>query len=276
MSTQKKSLTSSDGTAVYYETYAAENHAEPIIFLLHGVGGDLDAWQYVRDNLLKKGFSCIAMDIRGHGYSGHPRAFKKYALPCFIEDFKEILEAEKIEKVILAGHSLGAILATHIALNCPEKLEKLVLISSSNVPPPYLRIPVLKHISIALMNALAFVSPPAFHPRHSLYPEGKFHKDYELTGLIRTIWHNSLRSYLLSSKETLMPNLAGRLHEITMPTLIISGDKDSIFPTAISKHIHAEIKNSKFTVIPNGNHVLVLNNIPEVTNALADFIPERK
>lgn len=266
----KKTTVSRDGTNIYYETHAGEQQL-PIIFLLHGVGGDLDAWQYVENTLLSKGSSCIAVDLRGHGYSGHPRTFEKYKLEYFIEDFNAVLEAENLKSVILVGHSLGAILATHIALACPEKIEKLVLISSSYVPPAYLRLPVLKQAALFIMNVLSLISPPAFKPQHSIYPPQKFHKDYEPFGLIRTIWHNSLLSYLLSSKGILLPELSSQIPKITMPTLILSGDKDSIFPTSISRRIHQNIKGSEFKIIPNGNHVLVLNNFEQVAQAILDF-----
>ncbi len=268
---QKKYIKSKDGVILYYETYAGENKS-PILFLIHGVGGDLEAWQYVRNNLLAKGFSCIAMDIRGHGYSGHPRSFKSYAIENYVQDFIDVLNAEQIDKVILIGHSLGAVTSTHIALNHPERLEKLVLISSSYIPPPYLHLPILKQISTAFIIILSLISPPAMKPWHSTYPAGKHHKDFELYGLIRTIIHNSLRSYLLSSKETLRHELKSKLSFIKLPTLILSGDKDSIFPTKISKFIHAQISGSQFEIIPGGNHVLPLNKIEEVSNSIYRFI----
>jgi pimeloyl-ACP methyl ester carboxylesterase len=267
----KKHIKSKDGTNLYYETYLVEN-STATIFLIHGVGGDIDAWQYVRDNLIVAEISCVAMDIRGHGYSGHPRSFKSYAIENYVEDFITVLNAEKLDKVILVGHSLGAITSTHIALNHPERLEKLVLISSSYIPPPYLHIPVLKQIITALINILAFISPPAMRPWHSTYPAGKHHKDFEIYGLIRTIAHNSLRSYLLASNETLRHELKSRLASIKMPTLLISGDKDSVFPTKNSQFIHSQIEGSILKIIPGGNHVLPLNNIKEISNLIIDFV----
>lgn len=269
--TEKKYVKSNDGTSLYYEMYSVQSKS-PTIFFIHGVGGDVDAWQYIKSNFLEKGFSSIAMDIRGHGYSGHPKKFKGYKIENFVEDFIAILDAENIDKVILVGHSLGAVLATHITLNHPERLEKLVLISSSHIPPPYLRLPVLKQISTSLINVFSFISPPPIRPGHSMYPVGKFHKDVEIYGLLRTVARNSIKSYLLSSKETLRHELKSRLSSITLPTLILSGDADTIFPTPISEFIHSQIPNSQFKIIKEGNHVLVLNKIDEVTEAVHSFI----
>ena len=125
-----------------------------------------------------------------------------------------------------------------------------------------------------LGNLLALISPPPIYPKHSTYPPSKFHKDVEIFGLIKTILHNSLRSYLLSSKEILKRNLKLELKNIKQPTLIISGGKDSIFPAPISEEIHAQIPNSKLEIIKDANHVVVLNNINETASYISDFLLE--
>jgi pimeloyl-ACP methyl ester carboxylesterase len=170
--------------------------------------------------------------------------------------------------VILVGHSLGAVLTSHIALHHPERIEKLILISSSYIPPPYFKIPGM----FFLFNMLAAISLPPIRPGHSTYPPGKHHKDIEVFGLIRTILRNSLRSYILSSKEILKSDIGTSLHNIQVPTLIISGNKDTIFPTPISLHIRSEIKDSALKVIDGGNHVVILNNAEEVARDISGFL----
>jgi pimeloyl-ACP methyl ester carboxylesterase len=279
--TVKRKAVCNDGVNIYYEVYragnagngsiaadASANARRPVLFFVHGVGGDLDAWQFIKNALLEKGFSSIAMDLRGHGKSDHPRSRAKYHLDYFIKDVMTVIEAEKLDKVILVGHSLGAVLTTHIALRHQEKIERLILISSSYLPPAYFKLPGM----FLLSDILTAVSPPPFHAGHSIYPPEKHHDDIEILGLIKTIARNSLMSYLLSSKEILKSNIAAYLPDIKIPTLIISGDKDTVFPTPISEYIHSKIPRSELKIIPGGNHVLILNNIDEVTRCITDFI----
>ena len=263
----KKNIKSKDGINIHYEINT-KNTNKQFLFLVHGVGGDLDAWQYAKHKFLEKDFSIIAMDLRGHGESDHPYSFEKYKVNNFIEDVLTILDEEKIDKVILIGHSLGAVLTTHIALHRPERIEKLILVSSSCFPPAYFKIPGI----FWLINTLSFFSLPPIYPKHSIYPPGKIHKDIEVFGLIRTIMRNSLRSYLLSSKEILKSNLDKSLKEIKIPTLIISGDRDSVFPIEISKHIHSQINNSQFKTIKGANHVIPLNNTDEMVSIIDSFL----
>lgn len=264
---RKCSIRSADGTFIYYEVYGEKNDSLPA-FLIHGVGGDVEAWQFVMKQLVAAGFWCIAPDLRGHGHSGHPARASRYSLESFMQDFTSVLRAESVSKVLLVGHSLGAVLALKIAARFPETIERLVLIAGSATPPAYLSIPGVP----LLARAAALASLPPIRPGHSTYPSGKFHKDFEIPGLIRTILRNSVRSYILSSMSILRGGLPVPLESIAMPTLILSGDADTVFSPTLSQEMHARIPRSELAVIPGGNHVLVLNNADEVSARAVEFL----
>ncbi len=269
----KKVVKNRDGLDLYYETYITGTE-KPELFFLHGIGGDLDAWGYVIDELSGKGFSCIAMDLRGHGYSDHPRAFQSYAVDNLVQDVVAVMDQENMSKATLIGHCYGAVIATYFALSHSEKLNGLAVISSTYQHPWYLRSKAMRALANGFINVLAFFSPKPFRPRHSPYPPGKFHKDYELLGLVKTISHNSLRSYLLATKQIVNLDLERRLAGITTPTLIIAGEKDSIFPLSVSQTIHTAIAGSRFEIIKEANHVVILNNVTQVVNSLHSFLKE--
>ena len=73
----KKTIKSHDGLKLYYETHITDTE-KPVLFFLHGIGGDLDAWDFIKNPLLELGFSAIAMDLRGHGHSSHPSSPESY------------------------------------------------------------------------------------------------------------------------------------------------------------------------------------------------------
>jgi 3-oxoadipate enol-lactonase len=272
--TAKKVLVVPDGTSIYYETYVVDDRA-PKLFFVHGVGGDLDAWTPIRDTMLAQGISCIAMDLRGHGYSGHPRGSEKYTLRAFAEDIQEVLKTEGLRGVVLVGHSFGAVIALHAAMQYPVRIEKLVVISGTYRAPDYISSRAIMKASQAFITAAGLVSPPPINPGHSTYPAGKHHKEYEPYGLFRTIMRNSWGSYLLSSKEMMSLSIKKDIAKIRIPTLVVVGENDGIFPVAHSRILHEQIVNSQFEVIPGGNHVIVLNNVPEVSAALLRFIQQQ-
>jgi len=268
---QKKYITSDDGKKIYYETYINDASA-PVVVLVHGIGGDVDGWQYVRDILVKNGLSTVALDVRGHGYSAHPRHSKDYELGLILKDIAHVIDAEKLSGIILVGHSGGAVLALSFALAYPEKLSGLVLLAGSYLSPAYMHSPVKKRIANGIVALGAWVSPPHPGPWHSTYPLGKFHKEYEVWGLLRTIIRNSLRSYLLVGKALMNVDLRDRLEEVAVPTLLIAGEKDTIYPVTISQTMHERIPGARLEIVPDKNHVLILNAIDEVAAHIVDFV----
>ncbi|MDP2594271.1 MAG: alpha/beta hydrolase [bacterium] len=268
---QQKSVRSEDGQNIYYETCYADE-AAPVVMLVHGIGGDVGAWTYVRNILINDGFSTVALDLRGHGYSDHPAGAKYYTMDVLSRDILHVIDAEELDTVILVGHSGGAVLALDFVLRYPGRIQALILLAGSHLPPAYMRSRTAKRIAHALIALGAFASPPALAPWHSTYPSGKFHQEYESWGLARTILHNSLRSYLWMGRELINIELEGRLGEIRMPTLLVVGEKDSIYPLIISQAMHENIPNSTLRIIPGANHVIVLNNIDETAGHIIDFV----
>ena len=272
---RRRTVSSLDGLALYYETHGLGT-GKSVIFFVHGAGGDVDAWHFVRSPLVKRGFGSISMDLRGHGYSSHPRSSASYEIKHLVTDIITIMDIEKIAKVILVGHSYGAVIAAHFAIEHPERLEKLVMISGGYSAPSYLRFKPLKILANWIINLAAFVSPPAGGNWHSKYPKGKFHKDYEFFGLAKTIYYNSLGSYLLTSKQSVNLSIKHKLNQIKSPTLLIVGTKDSIFPHHVSHQMHQQIPNSKLELIEGSNHVVILNYPEQTANLIEDFLNESK
>ena len=273
--TFKNNIKSRDSINLYYETYIVDNK-KPSVFFIHGSGGDLDAWQYIKDITLEKGFSSVAMDLRGHGYSSHPRGRESYRIENFTEDIYSILEKEKLDKFFLVGHSFGTVVVMDFALRYPEKLKGLVILSGTYEPPSYVSNKIFRLLSVKVIDVLAFLSLPPIKPGHSIYPAEKIHKDYEFYGLVKTILRNSWGSYLLVGKELFNVDLESKISNIKIPTLIMVGDEDSIFPVQISKNIHEKIENSKMEIIKGANHPIVLNNIQIVAQSLVSFFKEKE
>lgn len=271
---KQKYATSTDGSRIYYEVY--DTGAQPSVLLIHGIGGDLDAWQYVREPLLKAGVDCIALDLRGHGYSDHPRSLGAYTAQRLCDDVCAVLDREQLPAITLVGHSGGAVLALLFATRYPERVERLVLINGSYTRPRYLDSRTMRFVANMATAIGVRLSPRARGPWHSPYPKGKVHKEIEAYGLVRTLYHNSLRSYLLMSRAYTESQLDHDVSRLAMPTLIIAAENDGIYPLDISKTLHALIPRSQLRVVPNANHVLPLNRPQEVAALILEFLKNKK
>ena len=197
-------------------------------------------------------------------------------MELILKDILHVIDAEQLDRVILVGHSGGAILALNFALTYQDRVLALVLLAGSYRAPAYMRSRLTKYIAHGMIAIGAFISPPHFGPWHSTYPRDRYNREYEPWGLTRTIMRNSLRSYALIGRELMSIDLEHRLEEVKVPTLIVAGENDSIYPLEISQKMHEKIPGSQLKIVPGANHVLILNNIEETAGHIVDFVREQQ
>jgi len=109
--------------------YVVEGRGSPIL-LIHGFGEFLEVWGY-NISPLSEHFTVYALDLPGHGLSEEPRA--DYTLDYaarFVADFMKTLE---IKRASLVGHSLGGLLCLKIAIDFPDRVDKLILVDSAGL-----------------------------------------------------------------------------------------------------------------------------------------------
>lgn len=103
----------------------------PPVVLLHGWAFDHRIWDRQIRVLAESGRSTVAIDLRGHGRSDRP--YGDYSLERLAQDVITVLSRLTDEPAILIGWSLGGVTALRVALQAPERLAKLVLVSSNGV-----------------------------------------------------------------------------------------------------------------------------------------------
>src|SRR5882757_7399132 len=96
----------------------------PPLMLLHALGEDRGSWREVAAALAADGWRTLALDLRGHGDSGHPGT---YTFESMRDDVLALLDALRIDRVTLVAHSMGAAVATLVAMDRPGALRQLVL-----------------------------------------------------------------------------------------------------------------------------------------------------
>lgn len=95
----------------------------PPLLLLHALGEDHTSWDYVAAALAGD-YRVYALDLRGHGESGHPGV---YSFESMRDDVLAFLDALGLSPVTLVGHSLGAVVAALVAQRRPDAVDRLVL-----------------------------------------------------------------------------------------------------------------------------------------------------
>ncbi|NUS05393.1 MAG: alpha/beta fold hydrolase [Nonomuraea sp.] len=103
--------------------------AAPPLVLIHGRTANHNDWNGVIRHFAAR-YHVIAPDLRGHGASDFPG---EYAVATMAQDVVALLDHLGLERVRLAGHSLGGMVAYHVAMRHPGRVERLVL---EDVTPP--------------------------------------------------------------------------------------------------------------------------------------------
>ena len=121
-----------DGTRIAYDD-AGPRDGPPLV-LLHGLGEGAVSWAPVVPRLAE-GHRVLALDLRGHGASDWPGA---YRLEQMRDDVVGVLDALGLGEVVLVGHSMGGVVAYLVAFAHPERVARLVV---EDAPPPWPRGP---------------------------------------------------------------------------------------------------------------------------------------
>lgn len=112
------------------------------VILLHGFPQFHYGWKDQIPALVEAGFRVIVPDQRGYNLSDKPKGISAYDVDILAKDIIGLFDHFGIQKAKLVGHDWGAAVAWHVALNHPERLEKLVIL---NAPHPDVMVDFLLH-----------------------------------------------------------------------------------------------------------------------------------
>jgi pimeloyl-ACP methyl ester carboxylesterase len=201
------------------------------------------------------------------------------------DDLKGLIDFLNIQRVHLIGHSLGSFIAQHFALDYPDHVDKLILLSTNPGFPDAKGVEIFKNNQIALYEARIKDPISAFYRKMKLRfsrgffksmeqnPREKFYGIFSAEDLIRSENENpwTPQDIINHSNALTGHNTLVDLHKIKNKTLIITGDKDRLAPVLSSEQVHEKIPNSELKIVPGG-HYFPLEKAPEVNQIIIDFL----
>ena len=112
------------------------------VFLIHGYAKK-EFWIGQIDELAKQ-FQVVWFDNRGVGKSERPNI--PYSMKMLVDDLKGLMDFLEVQQAHLIGHSLGSMIAQHFALSHPERINKLILMSTTAAVPDETGVEMFKNI----------------------------------------------------------------------------------------------------------------------------------
>ncbi len=246
--------------SIYYFASKQAQPDQPAIVLIHGAGGNHLHWPHQLRRL--KSYRVFAPDLPGHGKSSGlgEQAIDKYA--AVVADWMAAIE---LEQAVIVGHSMGGAIAQTMAVQFPQLVSKLVLISTGAV------------LSVNT-DLLHLLSTPASTPAAIdsvvkwSYARGT---DEKLLEQARTQLNETRTSVIYGDYLACNNfNLTAELPNISTSTLVLCGEMDKMTPPDLSKQLAANIPHATLSLFPGGGHMLMLEQPEAVASALADFVGE--
>ena len=169
------------------------------------------------------------------------------------------LDALDVDKVVLVGSSYGGTLAVQAALAQPERVKALVLVDAAvyvqeEMPAWLLELPQIRRLGPLFARQLG--QNEAFIRQTYLNPGRISDERMTLTTIHTQVedWDVALWEYLrVWGADT--PDLAARIPDIQQPTLVITGDSDTVVPVTDSERLDSELPNSELVILPSCGHV---------------------
>ena len=259
---QFSSLILKTGVRMHY-AYKGNPSGTPVI-MLHGYTDSWFSFSTVLP-LLNNKYRVYILDQRGHGDSDRPTG--GYAMQQFAADVIAFMDAMNIKQATIVGHSMGSFVAQHVAALAPERVNKLVLEGSATT--------IRNNTVLELQREIGTLSDQV--------PE-KFVREFQLSTVYQPLSQEFLQSIMKQSMkipanvwrevmaEMVAPYADVELKKIKTPTLIVWGDKETIFPRSEQDSLVSALKNSKLRVYADTGHAPHWERPEWFVKDLQDFI----
>lgn len=239
----------------------------PVVTLAHSLASDLTLWDDVAAALSSR-FTVLRFDARGHGQTSAPAG--PYDFPLLVADLVGLLDALQIERTHFVGLSMGGMLGQHFALSHPERLDKLVLVSTSSRTPPQARPLWDERIAVAKSQGMQ-AHVEATLARWFTAPYRETHPEV-MAKIGAMIAATPVAGYAGWGAAIQTLDLSDKLGAVRAPTLVICGADDPGTPPAASEAIAAAIPGAHLEIVPSASHQLVIEQAETFQRLLLDFL----
>ena len=231
----------------YYEVIG---EGEPLL-LIPGLGATCRLWDSIVPELARH-FTLIMLDNRGMGLSKAKK--KPRTLADYSADYAELLDYLNVDETHVLGLSLGGIAAQRLAVDHPQKIKRLILMSCADRFSPYLlRITALLGHSLRWFPRMLFLQTMELLATAPLYLDE--HVD-EIDRMMKEKCNDPVPKSAMATQLRclLRSELEPQDYNITAPTLVVAGEYDALIPSCYAKIMANKIPGSHFVLLKGAGH----------------------
>ena len=256
-----------------------QGDTEPAVFV-HGLGGQ---WQNWLENLprVAQERRVVALDLPGHGLSELPR--DRITIPGYGRTVNALCEHLGLDRIALVGNSMGGFVSAETAIQFPKLVERLALVSAAGITTANVRSAPTMTLGRIATAITAYTAarheqiarrPVTRHFALALvarYPS-KLKADFAWEGFFKGTGKKGFDDALRANIEY---DFQDRLPEISCPTLIVWGQKDSVLSVEDADEFQRLIPNSKKLVMEETGHVPMAERPAAFNDLLLEFLHEK-
>jgi pimeloyl-ACP methyl ester carboxylesterase len=238
------------------------------VVLLHGYSASVEWWDRVAAAL--PGRRVIAIDLVGHGGSEAPRGGAEYSMRGQSEAVRHALDTLGVRHAVLVGHSMGGLVATVLAEEDPERVERVV-VSDTPAAEDLVSSPALAGLAcVPIVGPLVDRLRPVDAVTDSALQTG-FAADYPVPQLAHRSLEQLTHAGVCADEQSEQRTEADRLAALQKPVLVVWGERDVLTPTAPNVERYRQAGLAP-TVIPGVGHSPLVESPGEFVNAITEFI----
>lgn len=256
----------------------------PVVLFIHGILGSQRQWEHLIDKM-DDDHRVLLPDLFGHGESAKPLG--DYSLSAHAAAMRDLLDHLGIEQVTLVGHSLGGGIAMQFFYLFPERVERLVLVSSGGLG---------REVSVLLRSATlpgaeqvlsVIASTPVLSHVEAL-GRGASKVGWRPGADVGAVWRGfsslrdreSRRAFLATTRAVI--DIGGQsisAHDhlqgaLPIPTMIVWGTKDRMIPASHALSVEKELPDCRVEMFEGAGHFPHLDDPDRFARVLREFIDD--
>lgn len=274
---------------------AGPTSGQPVL-LIHGTGAWSEIWRETMSVLAENGFRAIAIDVPPFGYSEKPNGPEAYSRENQAKRIIGVLDTLNIKKAILVGHSVGSRPTIEVALEAPDRVQKLILVDPAlgfapddtyfqQNDPLWIVSKIFEVRPLRKAVLATYGTNPLFTKK--LFKSFVSNVDAVTESRVKMLQqplvvqnttnaYGDWLQYLVVEKDRSLASDFSNFGKLQMPVSIIWGSTDTVTPLWQGEALKKIIPNSELTVIDGVGHIPYIENTPKFNEILLKYLREQR
>ncbi|MHA1310684.1 MAG: alpha/beta fold hydrolase [Candidatus Helarchaeota archaeon] len=245
-----------NGVNIFYQDSDPNSTSnQKTIIFIHGAGENSNLWKF-QFSELSKYFRIISIDLPGHANSS---AELELSMDLYLKCIDKLILHLDRNKITLAGHSMGGAICMSYFLKY-DNVDSLILIGTgAKLKVSSLIFESLQSDFNSAINQISSIA---------MYSKSKPLIEFVKAESLRTTSKTYIADFNICNKFDIMD----QVKKITVPTLIICGEKDLLTPQKYSIYLNEKIKKSILQIIPNAGHDVHIEKSSVINQIIKNFV----